>query len=51
MPRPPSLDRVTAPLCDAQAADAIKAILAGRLFQVLLLGHLTGRPAAGPQSS
>ena len=45
------LDRVTAPLRDAQAPDAIKAILAGRLFQVLLLGHLNSVPAAGPQSS
>ena len=45
------LDRVTAPLRDAQVPSVIKAVLAGRLFQVLLLGHLTGSPAAGPQSS
>ena len=45
------LDRVTAPLRDTQAPSTIKAVLAGRLFQVLLLGHLTGVPAAGPRST
>jgi len=59
MPRPPSLEiALTSPtpaalwmLRDAQAPDALKAILAGRLFQVLLMGHLNSVPAAGPQSS
>lgn len=32
------LDRITDPLRDSQTPDAIKAILAGRLFQALLLG-------------
>jgi len=45
------LDQVTAPLRDAQASNAIKAILAGRLFQVLLLGHLNCVPAPSPRSS
>ena len=45
------LDRVTAPLRDAEAPSAIKAVLAGRLFQVLLLGHLTGVPTAGVRST
>jgi hypothetical protein len=46
MPRPPSLEiALTSP------TPAAPAILAGRLFQVLLLDHLTGMPAAGPRSS
>ena len=32
------LDRITEPIRDTQAPTAIKAVLAGRLFQVLLLG-------------
>ena len=35
------LDRITEPLRDTQAPSAIKAILAGRLYQVLLLGSWT----------
>jgi hypothetical protein len=45
------LDRVTAPLCDARAPAAIKAVLAGRLYQVLLLAHLSDAVAGGPESS
>ncbi len=42
------LDRITAPLCDSEAPSAIKAILAGRLFQVLLLGELPADVATRP---
>lgn len=45
------VDRITEPLCDPEAPDTIKAILAGRLYQVLLLGHLGGESVARPPSS
>jgi len=45
------LDRITAPLCDSEAPGAIKAILAGRLFQVLLLGQLPADAAERPPLS
>ncbi len=45
------LDRITEPLCDSEAPDAVKAVLAGRLFQVLLVGHLTDEAAVPPRSS
>lgn len=45
------LDRITEPLCDAEVPAAIKAILAGRLFQVLLLGSLAGGLTAPPPTS
>ncbi len=45
------LDRLTAPLCDSEAPDAIKAVLAGRLFQALLLGHLSADVTERPGSS
>ena len=53
--RPPRgrqlLDQLTAPLRDTQAAIAIKAMLTGRLFQVLLLGHLNCVSAPSPRAS
>ncbi len=35
------IDRITDPLRDTRASSALKAVLAGRLFQVLLLAHIT----------
>jgi len=45
------LDRVTAPLRDVQTPSSIKAVLAGRLFQVLLLGRLSADVTGRPRSS
>ena len=40
------IDQVTEPLRDSDAPSAIKAVLTGRLFQVLLLAHTSdGIPA------
>lgn len=44
------LDQITEPLSDSETPAALKAVLAGRLFQVLLLGHLTGEPDGVPRS-
>ncbi len=45
------LDQLTAPLRDTGTAIAVKAVLAGRLFQVLVLAHIADDTPSRPSSS